>query len=317
MVVHSKRCAMLEIKLCLIKWLSLSILRACGPELKVLFRKLEDVNIKLIKAVEHRKFNEQCLQHDLLPNYTNIRLHDARARGQRFVTNFRKELINRELLSLTERISQLSDQVLEIEEKLYDLSNSELRYEAFSTLINKTKEKTLFEQVKVHEKKLINLNGGALPIKQIPRVVNLTNERFSEDILDAFRLGLNCHLKTKSSKLSRQIELEKVYELIKTKENSGDLMINDDESLRTDLKQIGLREFCDFNKDLLSREQHMKLKEIKNSEKITIRRADKSNTIVILYTSDYTDKIDSILSDQSKFTKINKDPTDSIKRAWE
>ena len=68
---------MLEIKFCLIKWLSLSILRACGPELKVLFRKLEDVNIKLIKAVEHRKFNEQCLQHDLLPNYTNIYIYNV------------------------------------------------------------------------------------------------------------------------------------------------------------------------------------------------------------------------------------------------
>ena len=54
------------------KWLSLCILRTSNTGIVKEYRKLENSKIKLVKAISHQKFNETCLQHSLLPKYTNI-----------------------------------------------------------------------------------------------------------------------------------------------------------------------------------------------------------------------------------------------------
>ena len=51
---------------------------------------------------------------------------------------------------------------------------------------------------------------------------------------------------------------------------------------------------------------------MKNKE-IIIQKADKSNTFVIMNRLDYTKKIQSILSDETKFKKINSDPIPKLK----
>ena len=43
------------------KWLSFIIIRVSSDDIKVLFRKLERLTMKLIKETSHRKFNETCI----------------------------------------------------------------------------------------------------------------------------------------------------------------------------------------------------------------------------------------------------------------
>ena len=57
------------------KWLSFIILRVSSDDIKVLFRKLERLTMKLIKETSHRKFNETCIINYLLPKYTNIYIY--------------------------------------------------------------------------------------------------------------------------------------------------------------------------------------------------------------------------------------------------
>ncbi|XP_076037031.1 uncharacterized protein LOC143022617 [Oratosquilla oratoria] len=47
---------------------------------------------------------------------------------------------------------------------------------------------------------------------------------------------------------------------------------------------------------------------------ITIRRADKTAAYVLIETDEYLQKLDQILGDTSKFKKITKDPTESLKK---
>ena len=54
-------------------------------------------------------------------------------------------------------------------------------------------------------------------------------------------------------------------------------------------------------------------KSLRNNSGIVIRKADKSSIYALLDKSEYLDKIDHILSDQSKFSKIRADPTNNIK----
>ena len=56
------------------------------------------------------------------------------------------------------------------------------------------------------------------------------------------------------------------------------------------------------------------LREFKQNNDITIRKADKTNSLVIMDTTDYLTKVNSILSDSSKFSKLKKNPTEDIKR---
>ena len=70
------------------------------------------------------------------------------------------------------------------------------------------------------------------------------------------------------------------------------------------MKRFGLQEIKDFNKDLLTKEDCQEIKKLKNNEDIIIRRADKSNTFVIMNKTEYETKINKILSDETKFEKI-------------
>ncbi|XP_076069748.1 uncharacterized protein LOC143041624 [Oratosquilla oratoria] len=58
----------------------------------------------------------------------------------------------------------------------------------------------------------------------------------------------------------------------------------------------------------------MAAKQLKKDPDITIRKADKTAAYVLMNTSEYLDKMDTILSDETKFKKISKDPTESLKK---
>ena len=67
-----------------------------------------------------------------------------------------------------------------------------------------------FEQRATHKKNLCKIYGAKFPTKQYSEIVNLINENLSEEILQIFRLRLNCHLKTKPSSLIRKVEFDKL-----------------------------------------------------------------------------------------------------------
>ena len=89
--------------------------------------------------------------------------------------------------------------------------------------------------------------------------------------------------------------------------------VEDTDRLTCELKRFDLKERQNHSKDLLTKEQYEKIKDFKNNPNIIIRKADKSNTFVIMDKTDYNDKIDHLLSDESKFRKIDEDPTNDIK----
>lgn len=51
--------------------LSYSILDSLEENIKSKFRHLEKISIKLIKTINHRLYNETCINNALLPTYTN------------------------------------------------------------------------------------------------------------------------------------------------------------------------------------------------------------------------------------------------------
>ena len=116
----------------LTKWLSHVILRKASEIEKEAFRKLENIKKKLNVTEQHRNFNLQCIQHDLLPVYTNnIRLHDADASAQGFVQRFRKDLIERQIKQQNKSISQQKLSLKAAIDTMSGVAGSSLRFDAF------------------------------------------------------------------------------------------------------------------------------------------------------------------------------------------
>ena len=53
-------------------WLSITALRHIPPDQKSVFRKLEKLELKIIRLEGHLEFNQACIRNKLLPTYTNF-----------------------------------------------------------------------------------------------------------------------------------------------------------------------------------------------------------------------------------------------------
>jgi hypothetical protein len=172
------------------------------------------------------------------------------------------------------------------------------------------------EVTEVQSKKLVRLYGGPILQKQNrDSVVNLSNVELDQETVNVLSYGMNCHLRTKTDINRKKIEIEKLYSCIKDKEHSEKVTIEDNERLKGELKVFGLRNGNrDFNKDVLNKEQYLKLKELREDNRVIVRKADKSNVFVVMNRDDYCEKMNTIISDETKFEKINVNPILTIKR---
>ena len=90
--------------------------------------------------------------------------------------------------------------------------------------------------------------------------------------------------------------------------------MTNDELLKCELKRFGMKSNIDHNKDLLTKDEYRAVKEFCCNPDIVVRKADKSNRIVILDKTEYFDKLNAIVNDVRKFKILNKDPTEDLKR---
>lgn len=95
------------------KWMSFKILNFISKDTKQTFRKLEDSFEKMTKRKLDIVFNQNCLQHGLLPNYTNIKLHDEAARKEEFVLKFRQSLVQRQIDKIEEDLKPIKRKFIE------------------------------------------------------------------------------------------------------------------------------------------------------------------------------------------------------------
>ena len=112
--------------------------------------------------------------------------------------------------------------------------------------------------------------------------------------------------------LTKKIELEKLYRILKFKEE--EINIENEEQFLCELKRKGTRPFIDYNKHLFKRKDYKIFKDFKQNSDKTARKPDKPYSIVIRNTEDYVRKINLILNNTSKFRKIKNNQTDEIKR---
>ena len=143
--------------------------------------------------------------------------------------------------------------------------------------------------------------------------VNLSNYDLNDVETEFLNLGINCHIQPKYDKLQKQVELELLYQNLTTLEAKNDISIRPEivEQLKNESTK---HRNTKHPNSILSKPLLNAARNLKNNDSIVIRKADKSSTYVILNKEEYNTKIDTMLSDCTKFKRIKKDPTEAIKK---
>ena len=130
-------------------------------------------------------------------------------------------------------------------------------------------------------KKLNKLYDGEIFVKdQNNCFLNLTNQQLSTSQTEFLNLGLNFHLKSKYKKLDKVTEIEILYNDILELDKENKITI--DNNLQDQLRNESTKHRNPFKKNILTPELKQAAKELKNHANITVRKADKSQTYVIL-----------------------------------
>ena len=154
------------------------------------------------------------------------------------------------------------------------------------------------EKQKVNlEKKLEDVfsNSQWIRFSQINNVINLSNRLLSRDEIYALGFGLNFCLGN-NDKLT-----------IDFNSQINDLNANGHDELSTFLR--GAFSVCDKNLDCFPKKFTIAMKRLRYYKDIRVMKADKGNAIVVMNSSEYTSKMEGLLSDRNVY-KVLETPCD-------
>ena len=229
--------------------------------------------------------------------------------------DFRRKLTTRQFEQQREQIEVLSGICCRCKNELRCLVGNDLKYDAIVMFLDGILESKNTQLKITHSNKLARLYRGTIFLKEQPKsVINLSGVQIDATMTHVFNLGMNCHLRSKYDTLRKKIEVEKLYSQIEGERKKGSVVVDDDEMLRCELKRFGLRKYKNYDKDIITREQYSEIKALRADDRIVIRRADKSNTFVVLDNDYYRKQLDDVVADPAKFKRLVKDPTEKLKR---
>ena len=165
---------------------------------KKLIRTIERNNRKLAKAYNSLLFNEACLKEDILPKYTNIKVHDPAAKKKAFTKEYRKNLVTYQIISKRKIVQELQEELRKLHDELSECSiDATKRQQIESELEASFHNADHSNKLKII-KKLSNLYGGDITLPEAKDgYINLSSVELSDDQKHILNLGLNCHYQNK------------------------------------------------------------------------------------------------------------------------
>ena len=289
------------------------IIQKVNLNIKRKFRLLEKTKIKIIKKEWSIKYNEICIKEDLLPSYTKLRLHDPAARNTNTTLNYRKYLVERQITNSKQALEKFKPKCDEIIE---EINNSTIEENIKSAIEDSLNENLVHAENIVKTQLMKKLNklyeGEIITKNQENCFINLTNYQPTEEQINFLNLGLNCHIKGKYNKINKVTEIELLYKNLLDLERKEKVIINP--SLQDQLKSESTKHRNINKESIITYKMREAANELKNHNNITIKKADKSQTYVIISKIEYEQKIQQIVADETKFKLLKRDPTEKLKK---
>ena len=288
-------------------------LRRLSEEERRVFRVLESTKKKITNAHFAVIFNQTCINENLLPHFTNIRLYDRAVQHSEPTLQFRRKLIedevNRKKQLLRDLYVQYSEALVQLDAEHVEDS---VRDSILAALAQLAAEHYDVVRTRV-QRKLSRLYGSKIVVPESKDCfINLSDHTLSDDEKELLNLGLNCHFLPKVSRQKKRAELELLYQQICQLAGNGKIEVNPD--IQEQLQAESTRSRGTRRSSLISPKLRQAARELRENENIVVRRADKASIFVILNKDDYFDKVRAILDDATKFQPLRRNPIDDQKK---
>ena len=274
-------------------------------------RHLEKLGNKIINCETAVTFIKTCLKEDITPGFIQNKKHQAGPGPN--LRRWRRQETEKELLNKEELLQDLKEQRTRAEEdwnaqEIPDATKENIN-ECLNLLLLQFRHGVESRTIK----KLSKLYGNNIKLPKCKdSYINLVPDlTLTDDQKDLLNLGLNCHYMSRTNPTRKRLELEVLLDDLHKLRQKGDVEV--DPELPAALVAESAISRGSSRSGLIHRRHIDAAKALKENDNIIIRRADKASMFVILPKDEYLNKMDTILEDQSKFKKINRNPTDEIK----
>ena len=297
------------------------LLHTIPAGLKTAYRKFENVSKKLQNIHWSMEFNSICLKENILPNFSKIKHHDPALPITDATHKYRRHLVLHEMKNKEKQKTTLEHERNQHLSYIEDFNcNSELKDSVWKELNVILANSNVICKTRI-TKKLNSLYQGRevdprnkyfCIKKEVDSFINLSDYNLSPEEKEFLNLGLNCHLQPKYDKIHKQVELEILYQNLVQLEARNVISLKPE--LTDQLRSEGTKHRNPKYTSVLTPSLRNAAKSLKNNNDIMIRKADKSSTYVIMNKQEYIDKLNDILSDESKFKQIKANPVETLKK---
>jgi hypothetical protein len=276
--------------------------------------RFENIKLKLAFTSCNIKFNKTCLDHQLIPNYIKVKINNQSYAAKKAKRTAEISWIKNEIKFLYKKKSMLNTLLYKKHLELANGLHPSL-FEKQISLIESRVSKKVFKKKKTQQTKSTKLMNYQKPREEIlifdfdfyPRVVNKTQIVFNDHEITLLNKGLKYNF-SKNNKRSIFDELIAAESAIKFIPN-----VDDRNSLRAVVnnKMKNILKKCHPPKKTPHSHEQRTLKNIKEKlahNNAIITKADKGNSIVIMYQTDYINKVNDFI-ESNDIIEIDKDPT--------
>ena len=252
---------------------------------------------------------ENCKANGTIPKFLNIKTYNQRVKTTNAYRSFQCKLLNLELKEKRKALKQLDANFSKLKN---DFKNkfSWIDYNCIYNRLITSNTKKLATAKWKQEKKLKSLG---IPVGyQIDKdkvVINLSKRTLTDPEKEVLSLGLGFALpRFKIDYVQHFFGFEKIVSIIKTIKHN----LNGIDNVANHLSTIAYSAYTQFKDAKLAFpklpiQQFEALMSLKTDKTIHVTRPDKGTGTVILDKSDYINKVEAILCDQTKFKEIKED----------
>ena len=272
-------------------------------------RRFEKLDLKIRKNKADIEFLTACKENGLTPKFLYFKVVGTNLRHSRTYKQCQIQLLNQEIRNKKSILSKQHKDYVTIKKVLKDILTF-INYTHICCLFLVSNDKKLLKVKEIHLKKLKSLGFNSTLSKHDPEKIisNFSSYNITAAEKNLLVKGLNYSLPPKKINYADYLT---PYELLY--KGINDLVKDESklERVKTNLKKTCFSSFDSYNfeKELnITKEEFECLNNLSRRQELIIQKADKGNSVVILNKLDYKNRMKGILSDTSKFKKIDITP---------
>lgn len=272
------------------------------------FRSVEYYHKKLIKSKLDRDYLHSCAAYNIIPKFLKFKLYDATLQNTNNYKEFQSWLLNDAIDAKKKRGRQLSDRVDELKSELRSLVSA-LDFSCLMCFVYRNHKKYEATITRIHESKIEQI-GGKLRLSSVDPskvIFNLSDRVLTRRERFLLSFGLDFNLPV--FKLSFHKYFLAFENFVKRLENCSIFPGKNFNTLKNQIKHIAYKSFYSFKSSnvfspIFDKQDTELLRNLGKDRSIIVCSPDKGRGVVILNRTDYIHKMEDILSDFTKFTKL-------------